>query len=66
MEVQKKPILGELRKLNVGGVVTFPIEQRSSVIASISKLKKEMARQQWDAKWSDRLREYKEAVERLH
>jgi hypothetical protein len=66
MEVQKKPIIGELRKLNVGGVATFPIEQRSSVIASISKLKKELMRQHWDAVRTDRLSEYKVDVTRIH
>lgn len=47
-EVRKKPISSELRKLRPGGVVIFPIEQRSSVMSVISRMRHDLIRERWD------------------
>lgn len=48
IEVQKKPITSVLRGLDVGGEARFPIEQRSSLAATISKLRHDLCRNRWD------------------
>lgn len=48
IEVQRKPITSILRKLDVGGEARFPIEQRSSLSATISKLRHDLCRNKWD------------------
>ena len=52
-EVKKKPISSELRKLRPGGAVMFPVEQRGSVIAVISRLRKDLIRERWDCEVED-------------
>lgn len=49
-EVKKKPISRELRNLKVGGVIVFPIEQRSSVLSCVSRLRKDLIREHWTCK----------------
>lgn len=48
-QIVKKPITSELRTLKVGASATFPIEQRSSVITVVNKLRSELIRERWDA-----------------
>ncbi len=64
-EVRKKPISGELRNIRVGGVAVFPIEQRSSVITVVNRLRKEFIRKGWDCVVSDNLEKYQVKVERI-
>ena len=52
-EIRKKPISSELRKLRPGGAVMFPVEQRSSVLAVISRLRKDLIRERWDCEVVD-------------
>lgn len=47
-EVTRKPISGELRNLRVGGAAVFPIEQRSSVITIVNRLRKDLIRTKWN------------------
>lgn len=49
-EVTKKPISGELRNLKVGGAVVFPMEQRSSVMSTVSRLRKDLIRKSWNCR----------------
>lgn len=49
-ELIKKPITAELRELRIGDRRTFPIERYSSVSAVVSRLKRELMREKWDAK----------------
>lgn len=51
--VQKKPITATLRDLDVGGVAFFPYEQNSSLVATISKLRKELRRSNWNVVTED-------------
>jgi hypothetical protein len=64
-EVRRKPISGELRNLGIGGVATFPIEQRSSVISVINKLRKELIRNGWNCTMRDNLSKYQVEVTRI-
>ncbi|MBR6282877.1 MAG: hypothetical protein IKR25_01105 [Muribaculaceae bacterium] len=70
--IVRKPITAELKSLKVGASATYPIEQRSSVIAVVNRLRKELIREQWDAEICDDTENYsvivtctcREAVER--
>lgn len=64
-EVRKKSISPELRKMRVGGMAVFPIEQRSSVITVVNKLRKELIRNGWDCTVRDNLEKYQVIVERI-
>ena len=64
-EVRKKPISGELRNIRIGGVATFPIEQRSSVITVVNKLRRELIRYNWDCEVKDNLSKYQVEVTRI-
>lgn len=64
-EVKKKPISGELRKISVGGMAVFPIEQRSSVITVVNKLRRELIRNNWDCEVKDNLSKYQVEVTRI-
>jgi len=64
-EVRKKPISGELRNLGVGGMAEFPIEQRSSVITVVNKLRRELIRNHWDCIIKDNLSKYQVEVTRI-
>ena len=63
-EIRKKPISSELRKLRPGGEVTFPVEQRGSVIAVISRLRKDLIREHWDCEIEDVTEKYEIRVKR--
>ncbi len=47
--VTKIPISPTIRKLDVGDTAVFPIEQCSSVVAIVSRFRKDLARLGWDA-----------------
>lgn len=49
-EMTRTPISPELRKLRVGDQMAFPIERYGSVMAVISRLKKELIRDRWDVR----------------
>lgn len=49
LEVKKLPIMPTLRKLEVGEDCTFPIEQRSSVVVLLQRMRTENMRVGWDA-----------------
>jgi hypothetical protein len=49
LEVKKLPIMPTLRKLDVGGECEFPIEQRSSVVVLLQRMRTENMRIGWDA-----------------
>lgn len=51
--VQRKPITETLRNLNIGGVAFFPYEQNGSLVATISKLRKELKRTNWNVVTED-------------
>lgn len=65
-EVRKKPISSELRKLRPGGEVVFPIEQRSSVMAVISRMRKDLIRERWDCDVVDVPEKYELRVKRKY
>ena len=65
-EVRKKPISGEQRNLKVGGVVIFPMEQRSSVMAVISRLRKDLIRDGWNCNVDEIKSRYELVVTRIH
>lgn len=46
-EVRKRPITAELRNLRAGETAHFPIELYGSVNAVVSRLKRELLREQW-------------------
>lgn len=48
-EVQKLPVASILRKLEIGEKATFPIEQRSTVMNTLSRFRSDYARMGWDA-----------------
>lgn len=47
--VKKLPIMPTLRKLEVGEKCEFPIEQRSSVVVLLQRMRTEGMRVGWDA-----------------
>ena len=48
-QIVRKPITAELKSLKIGASATFPIEQRSSVLAVVNKLRSELIRDRWNA-----------------
>lgn len=50
---QKYPISQTLRQLNIGESVSFPCEQRASLLAIANRIKKELARHGWDYTYED-------------
>ncbi len=62
--IVRKPITAELKSLKVGASTTYPIEQRSSVIAVINRLRKELIRDRWDAELCDDTDNYSVIVTR--
>ena len=49
MEAQPLPVAATLRKLEIGEEAVFPIEQRSSILTTLSRFRTDYARQGWDA-----------------
>lgn len=49
LEVKKLPIMPTLRKLDIGESCEFPIEQRSSVVVLLQRMRTENMRIGWDA-----------------
>lgn len=48
-EVRLLNVAPTLRKMKVGDVVSFPIEQRSTVLNTLSRFRSDYARIGWDA-----------------
>lgn len=49
MEAQPLPVAATLRKLEIGEEAVFPIEQRSSILTTLSRFRTDYARLGWDA-----------------
>lgn len=47
--VQPLPVASTLRKLGIGDKAVFPIEQRSTVLNTLSRFRSDYIRQGWDA-----------------
>lgn len=62
---EKKPITKELKSLVVGGSVSFPIERRSSVLATAQRLKKDLVRIGWNFKIIDNTEDFTVTVVRV-
>lgn len=48
-EVQPLPVASTLRKLGIGEKAVFPIEQRSTILNTLSRFRSDYIRQGWDA-----------------
>lgn len=64
-EMTRTPISPELRKLRVGDQTTFPIERYGSVMAVISRLKKELLREGWNVRTIENKKLYELKVIRV-
>nr|DAG54602.1 MAG TPA: hypothetical protein [Caudoviricetes sp.] len=64
-EVKTKPITPELRKLKLGESIVYPIEQHSSVMSVISRLRKELIRNHWDVRTETDTSRYEVKVSRI-
>lgn len=64
-EVKTKSITPELRNLKLGECVKFPIEQHSSVMTVISRLRKELVRKHWDVRTETDTKKYEVKVSRI-
>lgn len=62
---EKKPITKELRALKIGESVEFPIERRSSVVATAQRLKKDLIRVGWNFKLVDNTDDFTVSVVRI-
>lgn len=65
MEVQTLPVASTLRKLAVGQKAIFPIEQRSTVLNTLSRFRSDYARQNWDAETVTNKQDYTVIVTRV-
>lgn len=65
-EVQMKPVASTLRALEVGESVTFPIEQRTTVMNTITRFRSEFARSAWDAVAETNKKEFSVLVTRIN
>lgn len=64
-EVKKKNVTAELKGMPSNGVVEFPIEQASSVIATVSRLRRDLSRTGWNCKITEDRENFKIIVERI-
>lgn len=62
---EKKPITKELKSLVIGGSATFPMERRSSVIATAQRLKKDLIRVGWNFKLIENTEDFTVTVVRV-
>lgn len=62
---EKKPITKELRALKIGESAEFPIERRSSVVATAQRLKKDLMRIGWNFKLVDNAEDFTVSVIRI-
>lgn len=62
---EKKPITKELRALKIGESAEFPIERRSSVVATAQRLKKDLIRIGWNFKLVDNTEDFTVSVIRI-
>lgn len=51
--VRKQPLASQIKSLAVGESATFPVEQRSSLFATASRIKKNWVRYGWDYRTED-------------
>lgn len=63
-EIKRKPVTAELKALAVGETATFPVEQRSSVMAIANKLAKDLMRSGWSVELADDFDNYEVSVTR--
>lgn len=65
IKVEKLPIMPTLRGLEVGDKCEFPIEQYSSLVVLLNRMRTENMRIGWDAKLSKNTEAFTVSVERL-
>lgn len=65
MEAQPLPVAATLRKLEVGESAIFPIEQRSSILTTLSRFRTDYARQGWDAEPTTNKQNFTVVVKRI-
>lgn len=65
LKVEKLPIMPTLRGLEVGEKCEFPIEQRSSLVVLLNRMRTENMRIGWDAKMTTNTEAFTVSVERL-
>ncbi len=64
-EVQPLPVASTLRGLAIGQSVTFPIEQRSTVLNTISRFRSDYSRTGWDATTETNKKQFSVIVTRV-
>lgn len=64
-EVQMLPVAPTLRALSVGEEATFPIEQRTTVLSTILRLKTDYARMGWNATTTTNKQNFTVVVKRI-
>lgn len=65
LEIEKLPIMPTLRSLQVGDKCEFPIEQRSSIVVLLNRMRTENMRIGWDAKMTTDSKAFTVSVERV-
>lgn len=64
-EVQPLPVASTLRGLSIGQRVIFPIEQRSTVLNTISRFRSDYSRTGWDATTETNKKQFSVIVTRI-
>lgn len=64
-EVQLLPVAATLRGLAIGQSVTFPIEQRSTVMNTITRFRSDYSRSGWDATTQTNKQQFSVIVTRI-
>ena len=59
------PIAPTLKSLKIGEIAIFPYEQRSSVLATVYRLRKEFKRQGWDVELMDEKEDGEDCIFRI-
>lgn len=65
MEAQPLPVAATLRKLEIGESAVFPIEQRSTILNTLSRFRSDYARQGWDAEPTTNKQNFTVIVKRI-
>lgn len=66
IQVQQLPVSSTLRKLKVGDKATFPIEQRSTILNTLSRFRSDYMRQGWDAEAVTNKQDFTVVVTRIN
>lgn len=65
LEVKKLPIMPTLRGMEVGDECEFPIEQRSSIVVLLQRMRTEQMRIGWDAEMTTDKEAFTVSVKRV-